>query len=97
LVAEIPKATQRFWGMTALIINLVLLRTSFNSATLLGESWQANTTQTITWSSAPNTGSYNWVVPYIESNNCLVRVSDTATSASDTGNAVFTIFLPPSR
>jgi len=47
-------------------------------------------------SSVSNTGSYNWVIPYISSINCLVRVSDTATTASDTSNAVFTLELPPS-
>jgi Leucine-rich repeat (LRR) protein len=46
--------------------------------------------------SVSNSGSYNWLIPYISSTNCLVRVSDTATTASDTSNAVFTIELPPS-
>jgi hypothetical protein len=46
--------------------------------------------------SVSNSGSYNWVIPYISSTNCLVRVSDTATTASDNSSAVFTIELPPS-
>jgi hypothetical protein len=55
-----------------------------------GTSWTSIAT------SVTNTGSYNWEIPYISSTNCLVRVSDTATTANDTSNAVFTIELPPS-
>ncbi len=47
-------------------------------------------------SSVPNTGSYNWVLPAVDSNNCLVRISDTVTSASDMSDAVFTIWQLPS-
>lgn len=86
-----------------------------------GETWEAYTLQTITWSttgtvtnvsidystnggsswnaittSTANTGSFNWTIPYIQSNNCLVRVSDLATAASDTSDGVFTMILPPS-
>jgi hypothetical protein len=49
-----------------------------------------------TWNSVvvstPNDSSYSWSVPGNPSNNCLVKVSDTASPSSDTGDAVFTIF-----
>ena len=47
-------------------------------------------------SSTANTGSYNWVIPAVESGNCLVRVGDTATTASDVSDAVFTLWKQPS-
>lgn len=46
--------------------------------------------------SVSNTGSYNWTLPYIDSADCLVRVSDTQTAASDTSNSVFGIWQAPS-
>jgi hypothetical protein len=50
----------------------------------------------VTWStitgSTPNTGSYAWTIPSTPSTSCLVKVSDTASSSSDTSDAVFTIF-----
>jgi len=40
----------------------------------------------------PNSGSYNWLVPVVNSNQCLVRVSvGTNTTISDTSDGVFTI------
>ncbi|MGD2085496.1 MAG: GEVED domain-containing protein [Candidatus Aminicenantes bacterium] len=51
-----------------------------------GATWS-----TIT-SSTPNTGSYAWTIPGTPSTSCLVKVSDTASSSSDTSDAVFTIF-----
>lgn len=45
-------------------------------------------------SSTPNTGVYKWTVPANPSGTCLVRVSETDGTPSDTGNAVFTIFSP---
>ena len=40
-----------------------------------------------------NAGSYEWVIPVVDSNQCLVRVSDLADGAvSDTSDGVFTIF-----
>lgn len=45
-------------------------------------------------SSAPNSGSYTWVIPINISNLCLVRISETDGSLSDTSNAVFSI-IPP--
>ncbi|MGD2091880.1 MAG: hypothetical protein PVH61_37250, partial [Candidatus Aminicenantes bacterium] len=47
-------------------------------------------------SSTANIGSYNWIIPAVESANCLVRVSDTTTSASDVSNAVFALWKQPS-
>ncbi|OGD18270.1 MAG: hypothetical protein A2W03_14105 [Candidatus Aminicenantes bacterium RBG_16_63_16] len=48
--------------------------------------------------STENDGSYAWTVPNTPSTNCLVRVSETDGSPSDTSNAVFTIaaVMPPS-
>ena len=43
---------------------------------------------------APDTGSYNWTVPLIVSNNCLVKVEHAALPAQDQSNGVFTI-VPP--
>jgi hypothetical protein len=52
-----------------------------------GQNWNAITT-------VPNSGSYNWVVPVVDSSQCLVRISDaTNPSVSDTSNAVFSIEL----
>ncbi len=46
---------------------------------------------------APNTGAYNWAVPQNLSDNCLVRVSDSADgSPFDVSDAVFRI-VPPNR
>ena len=81
-----------------------------------GESWNAGSTHTITWSgtgsvgnvkieystnngsswstitsSTTNDGSYSWTVPGVSSSQCLVRISETDGSPSDTSNSVFTI------
>ena len=56
-----------------------------------GTSW------TLITPNAPNTGSYNWAVPNILSDNCLVRVSDGADGTPlDVSDAVFRI-VPPNR
>jgi hypothetical protein len=51
-----------------------------------------------TWVSvdtASNTGLYNWLVPAKDSNQCLVRISDSSNlNISDTSNAVFTLRKP---
>jgi Leucine-rich repeat (LRR) protein len=47
-------------------------------------------------SAVSNTGSYDWALPTIDSANCLVRVSDIQTAASDTSNNVFGIWQAPS-
>ena len=44
--------------------------------------------------SMPDTGTYPWVIPNTPSDNCLVRVTDTTGSPSDTSNAVFEISHP---
>jgi hypothetical protein len=45
---------------------------------------------------APNTGSYNWQVPAINSATCLIRVSKSAGGIpSDTSNTYFTISYAP--
>jgi len=41
-----------------------------------------------------NTGSYEWIVPDVNSQHCLVRVSDVANpQEGDTSDQVFTIFV----
>jgi hypothetical protein len=40
-----------------------------------------------------NTGSYEWLVPELNSVQCLVRVSDPGYTISDTSNAPFTIYI----
>jgi hypothetical protein len=41
-----------------------------------------------------NSGSYNWTVPWVSSNQCLVQVSDASDPCtSDTSNDVFTIYV----
>jgi len=51
-----------------------------------GQSWQHIDTR-------QNTGSYQWDIPLVDSNQCLVRVSDSNDmSRSDTSDGVFTIF-----
>jgi alpha-tubulin suppressor-like RCC1 family protein len=51
-----------------------------------------------TWNdvnTVPNSGSYDWLVPAVNSNRCLVRVSDASNpSIVDTSDAVFTIKPP---
>jgi hypothetical protein len=40
-----------------------------------------------------NTGSYNWLVPTVDSDECLVRVANAGNlSVYDTSNEVFTIY-----
>ncbi len=44
----------------------------------------------------PNTGSHEWTVPRLNSNQCLVRVTDADNLAvSDTSNWTFTIYVCP--
>jgi len=45
--------------------------------------------------SMPDTGAYPWTIPDTMSYNCLVRISDTNGSLSDTSDGVFTIFSVP--
>ena len=44
--------------------------------------------------STENDASYMWEVPYIPSNECLIRISDVDSNASDESDAVFTITPP---
>ncbi|MBL7152449.1 MAG: metallophosphoesterase [Phycisphaerae bacterium] len=45
---------------------------------------------------APNTGSHNWNIPPADSNQCLVRVSDSANAyLADTSDRTFTIYPCP--
>jgi hypothetical protein len=46
--------------------------------------------------SMPDTGVYPWVIPDTPSDTCLVRITDTDGSPSDTSDAVFTISSIPS-
>jgi hypothetical protein len=68
------------WNSTGNIAN-VAIEYSING----GSTWDTAVASTA------NTGSYNWTVPNTPSNNCLVKISDTAGPASDTSNGVFTI------
>ena len=50
-----------------------------------GQNWDAFTT-------VANSGSYNWPVPAVDSNECLVRISDVLNpGVSDTSDLVFSI------
>ncbi len=73
------------WTYTGAIVNVAIYYSANG-----GASW------TTIAASTSNTGSYNWVIPAVDSGNCLVRVSDTASSASDDSNAVFTMWKQPS-
>ncbi len=56
-----------------------------------GQAWSAVFPDTI-----GNAGSYEWLVPIVDSAQCLVRVVNTADLAVfDTSNAVFTIYECP--
>ena len=68
------------WTYTGTIVN-VRIEYSTNS----GSSW------TTIIDSTPNTGSYSWQIPNTPSTHCLVRVSDTGGSPTDTSNNTFTI------
>jgi hypothetical protein len=42
-----------------------------------------------------NTGSYNWNIPHLSSNQCLVRITDSANSSvADMSDSVFEIYEP---
>jgi hypothetical protein len=73
------------WTYTGTIANV-----DIDYSTNGGTSWNSIV------SSTPNTGSYNWAIPAVESANCLVRVSDTETTASDSSDAVFNMWKQPS-
>jgi len=54
-----------------------------------------STNNGISWSdviaSIPDTGAYSWTIPDTPSDSCLVRITDTIGSPSDTSDAIFTI------
>jgi len=50
-----------------------------------GSSWTEEITST------PDDGSYSWTIPDAPSDSCLVRVSDTSGSPSDTSDSLFAI------
>jgi hypothetical protein len=57
-----------------------------------GANWSPITTSTL------NDGSFGWMIPGTESNQCLVRVSDgTDGDPSDVSNAEFAIVAPPAN
>jgi Tol biopolymer transport system component len=65
-------------------INNVLIEYSTDN----GSNWTSINT-------APNTGSYDWLVPAVNSNQCLVRISDASnTDVNDISDGVFTIRQP---
>jgi len=71
------------WSNTGSISN-VLIEYSTNN----GGAW--NDVNTV-----PNTDSYNWLVPAVNSNQCLVRISDAALpTIYDISNNVFEITIP---
>lgn len=73
------------WATTGSVSN-VLIEYSANN----GSNW----TSIIT---VPNTGSYDWPVPAVNSNDCLVRISDANNlSITDTSDNEFTILTCPS-
>jgi Leucine-rich repeat (LRR) protein len=71
------------WLSTGNIVNVRL-----EYSTDGGGSWD-----TIT-SSTANSGSYSWNVPNDPSDNCLVKISDTAGPAWDESDVVFSITVP---
>jgi len=98
------------------VFTIAELRTVTVTAPNGGESWEATSSHSITWTSTGsianvkieystnngsswntiiestvNTGSYNWTIPNTPAATCLVKVSDTSGTASDTSDAVFTI------
>lgn len=70
------------WTSTGSTSN-VLLEYSING----GLDWTSVAT-------VPNTGSYDWLVPLADSNDCLIKISDaTKTVVGDISNSRFTIFV----
>jgi len=65
-------------------INSVFIEYSIDN----GQSWDFADTNAI-----DNTGSYNWLVPDVNSAECLINVSDSADPAkTDMSNSTFTIY-----
>jgi exosome complex RNA-binding protein Rrp42 (RNase PH superfamily) len=55
-----------------------------------GISWQNISASTI------NSGSYSWMIPQEQSDNCLIKISDINGEPSDISDALFSIDLAPS-
>lgn len=71
------------WTSTGGIVN-VLLEYSINN----GLDWN------IIDVSTPNNGLYEWTIPQVTSEQCLVRISNTSfQTVNDTSDAVFTVFV----
>jgi hypothetical protein len=68
------------WETTGPIANVEIEYSTDN-----GTSWTSIT------GSTGNDGSYEWTVPNISSDQCLVRISDTDGNPSDTSNSTFSI------
>ncbi len=68
------------WSGTGTVGNVIIQYSSNN-----GTSWSTVV------SSTANDGAYSWIVPQVSSSQCLVRISETDGSPSDTSNSVFTI------
>jgi hypothetical protein len=72
-----------------------------NTGTVGGVVIEFSTDNGSTWSqvyppNVGNTGSYSWLIPAVESQQCLVRIKNAANTAiSDTSNASFTIYECP--
>ncbi len=45
--------------------------------------------------SLPDTGSTNWLVPNVDSTQCIIRITSVSGNAADSSNAVFTIRPTP--
>ncbi|MGE5340884.1 MAG: BACON domain-containing protein [Candidatus Omnitrophota bacterium] len=71
------------WSYTGTISN-VKIQYSINN----GSSWITVVNSTT------NTGSYSWVIPNTPSEQCLVKVSGTGGTPSDTSHSAFTIAAP---
>jgi hypothetical protein len=69
-----------------------------SSGTSGGVKIEYSTDNGMSWSyviaSVPDTGTYPWVVPNTPSDSCLVRITDTTGSPSDTSDAMFEISYP---
>ncbi len=82
------------WG-TGTVKTITWTFTGAVSAVKIEYSTDDGTTWNVIESSVPNTGSYNWTVPDSPALLCLVKVSDASGTASDIGDAEFTIFETP--
>ncbi|MBI3364952.1 MAG: hypothetical protein HY033_08600 [Ignavibacteriae bacterium] len=74
---------------------------SWSSANLFGVKLEYSTNDGATWTKIVDSidvsqTSYDWTLPELISDKCLVRVSDAYyTSAADTSDTTFTIFVDP--